>query len=385
VSEQTRSKRYRTYRGGNVRVDDPDAARFSFGAPPAAPPRQNGAAPPREGLPGRKVATVSPRRTLPIGWKKLVALVLGALLILLVVWLIVGYRAFSSEVAKANARLPAKTKAALTPGGGMLSDPNVTLVLGSDSRGKGTSARADSILLMRTDPGKHTVSMLSIPRDMWVSIPGHGRAKINAAYAYGGTPLLIRTIRAFTGLPINHVVLVDFSGFEDLIDSIGGITINNPTRIVGQGTFDGIHWVFPKGQIHLGGRWALGYARIRHTTNPQDSDISRTERQQRVMQAIAHDLVKPTSLFNLPSIGRAIARPLATDLSANELLEMGWLKFRSQRTVQCHLGGTPQVEDGQDAIVSDPQNRQVVQMYLGKVAPLPAPRGQIYAPGCTVS
>jgi len=95
--------------------------------------------------------------------------------------------------------------------------------------------------------------------------------------------------------------------------------------------------------------------------------------------------VKPTNIFRLPTIGRAVAKPLATDLSANELLEMGWVKWRSQKTVQCHLGGSPQVIGGQDVITSDPQNKQVVGMYLGTVAPLPAPKGQIYAPGCTVS
>lgn len=382
MSEQTKSKRYKVYRGGSARNDDPDAARFRFGEPGpatvAAPPQ-----PPQ--LPGRDVATAQPPRRFGIGWKRGILIALGVILVVLVAWVYMGYRAFAGEVEKANKRLDKRTEAALVPGGSMLSDPNVTLVLGSDSRGKGTSARADSILLMRTNPDKHTVSMLSIPRDMYVQIPGHGLSKINAAYAFGGTPLLIRTIRSFTGIPVNHVVLVDFSGFEDLIDAMGGVTINNPRKIVGTGTFDGIHWVFPKGNIHLGGRWALGYARIRHTTNPQDSDVSRTERQQQVMNAIARTLVKPTNIFRLPTIGRAVAKPLATDLSANELLEMGWVKWRAQKTVQCHLGGSPQVIGGQDVITSDPQNKQVVGMYLGTVAPLPPPKGQIYAPGCTVS
>lgn len=383
MSEQTKAKRYKVYRGGAVKTDDPDAARFRFGE--AAP--QTAAPPPQPPvLPGRDVASAQPPgRLRRIGWKRGILLVLGVILVVLVAWVYFGYRAFAGEVEKANKRLDKRTEAALVPGGSMLSDPNVTLVLGSDSRGKGTSARADSILLMRTDPGKHTVSMLSIPRDMYVVVPGHGQMKINAAYAYGGTPLLIRTIRSFTGIPVNHVVLVDFSGFEDLIDAIGGVTINNPRRIVGTGTFDGIHWVFPKGDIHLGGRWALGYARIRHTTNPQDSDVSRTERQQQVMNAIAHTLIKPTNIFRLPTIGRAVAKPLATDLSANELLEMGWVKWRAQKSVQCHLGGNPEVVGGEDVIVSDPQNRQVVGMYLGTVAPLPAPKGEIFAPGCTVS
>src|ERR671935_1366 len=82
-------------------------------------------------------------------------------------------------------------------------------------------ARADSILLVRTDPGKHLISMLSIPRDLYVPIPGHGTNKINAAFAYGGPPLLIRTVNQLTDLKVNHVVLVDFSGFRDLIDKLG--------------------------------------------------------------------------------------------------------------------------------------------------------------------
>ena len=148
--------------------------------------------------------------------------------------------------------------------------------------------------------------------------------------------------------------------------------------------FDGYKWHFGKGTIHLDGRHALAYARIRHTTNPQDSDITRTEREQLVMQALERHLVSVSSLLNLPSIGRDLARPLATDLSANELLGLGWIKFRSSRTLECHLGGTPQVIGGQDVILSSEQNPSVVQMFLGQQAPLPAPKGQIYDPGCLV-
>ena len=156
--------------------------------------------------------------------------------------------------------------------------------MGSDSRGRSalSGARADSILLVRTDPGKHLISMLSVPRDLYVPIPGHGENKINAAFAFGGPPLLIRTVNRLTDLKVNHVVIVDFTGFRDLIDDLGGITIVNPTKVVSSQSFDGHGWQFGKGPIHLDGRRALAYARIRHTTNSADSDISRTERQQRV-------------------------------------------------------------------------------------------------------
>jgi len=341
---------------------------------------------PSGGLPGRPVATTAPGRRFPIGWKKAVLLGLGLLLVLLLIWVYLGYRAFAQEVERANKRVDAKTRAALTPAGSMWRDPQVTLVLGSDGRGSASigSARADSILLVRTDPGKHTIYMLSIPRDMRVPIAGHGDEKINASLAFGGPPLLIRTIKSFTGLPVNHVTAVAFKGFQELIAAMGGLTIQNPSRIVSSQPFGGKDWVFAKGEIHLNGRNALAYARIRHTTNPADSDITRTERQQRVLQAIAHQLVSPTSILHLRSIGGAVAKPLATDLSAMELIAMGWIKFRAQRTVECHLGGTAQFVDGEAVLVPSPANRAVIQAFLGQAAPPRQPKGTLFDPGCTI-
>jgi polyisoprenyl-teichoic acid--peptidoglycan teichoic acid transferase len=340
-------------------------------------------------LPGRRVAQPGPpRRRFPIGWKRGILLAFGVVVVGLAAWLYIGYRAFSSEMAKANARVPKRARAALSPASGsILTTPQISLIMGSDSRGQSAiaGARADSILLFRTDPGKHLISMLSVPRDLWVTVPGHGSAKINAAFAWGGPSLLIRTVSHFTGLPVNHLVLVDFGGFKELIDSVGGVTVQNPYKLVSSEPFDGYYWHFAKGRIHMDGRHALAYSRIRKTTDPRDSDITRTERQQRVMQALAHQLTSPWNVFHLRAIGQDIARPLSTDLTARDMLELGWVKFRSGRTLQCHLGGTGEFIDGQDAIAPSPQNLSVVQMFLGKQAPQPPTPGSLLAPGCTIT
>jgi polyisoprenyl-teichoic acid--peptidoglycan teichoic acid transferase len=399
VADSKPTKPYRTYRGGRVGPNDPDSARFDFGAGSgtATPPRPltpeglpRPGAPPREPvLPGRTVATPGDRppggiRRWP--WKRIVAIAVPVVIVAFFGWLYLGYRSFSNEVAKANKRLNKATLAALKPAGNILTSPEISLIMGSDSRTSNAiaGARSDSILLVRTDPSKHLISMLSIPRDLDVPIPGHGTSKINASFSYGGPPLLIRTVDKLTGLGVNHMVLVDFTGFRDLIDSLGGVTLYNPYKIVSSQPFDGLIWHFGRGTIHLDGRHALAYARIRHTTNPRDSDITRTERQQRVVQALMRKLVTPSSLLNLPSIGRDIAKPLATDLSANELIAMGWIKFRASRTLQCHLGGTATSIGGQDVLQPSEQNAAVIQMFLGNQAPQPAAKGQLFAPGCTV-
>jgi polyisoprenyl-teichoic acid--peptidoglycan teichoic acid transferase len=399
VADSKPTKSYRTYKGGRAGRDDPEAARFNFGgggSGTAAPPRPRTPEGMRrpdyrgpDALPGRPVATPGgqpPRSFLRRRWKRILAIGIPVCFLLFAGWLYLGYRSFSNEITKANQRLNKATLAALQPAGNIMTSPQISMIMGSDSRGASalSGARSDSILLVRTDPSHHLISMLSIPRDLDVEIPGHGTDKINAAFAFGGPPLLIHTVDKYTGLPVNHMVLVDFTGFKDLIDSLGGVTIDNPYKIVSSQPFDGLIWHFGKGPIHLDGRRALAYARIRHTTNPRDSDITRTERQQRVTQALMHQLVTPSSLLHLPSIGRDLAKPLATDLSAPELIAMGWIKFRASRTLECHLGGVPESIGGQDVLQPSERNAAVIGMFLGKQAPQPAPKGELYSPGCTV-
>jgi LCP family protein required for cell wall assembly len=205
-------------------------------------------------------------------------------------------------------------------------------------------------------------------------------------------------VRDLTGLPINHVAVVDFSTFPDVIDELGGITINVPKQIVSN-RFDcplksqaecdrWKGWRFGKGPQTMDGRRALVYARIRENQlDPEESDLTRGGRQQQVVQAVADKMVSFTGFLRLPFVGDDVVRPLATDLTATELLELGWVKFRAADdvTLRCRLGGVATEIEGVFYLVGSEENVSVVAMVTGEAAPQPPPPNQgLFAPGCTV-
>jgi LCP family protein required for cell wall assembly len=247
------------------------------------------------------------------------------------------------------------------------------------------------MIVLRTDPEHHRLYYLSILRDLRVEIPGYGTQKINAAFQIGGPALAIRTVRAVTGLPINHVVTVDFADFQALIDELGGITVDVPAPILSN-KFDCPYkparcaswpgWRFPKGEQTLDGRRALVYSRIRENRlNPADSDASRAGRQQQVVQAITGKISSPGTLIKMPFMGDDLLKPVATDLSPWQLLQLGWVKFRAGTTIHCRLGGIP----SGGYILRDEEAANVLLMVEGKAAVQPPLRGNLYGSGCSDS
>jgi LCP family protein required for cell wall assembly len=391
-------KPYRVYRGGRTKGKVPAPPRPGRPGTKRAP--GDGGAPPDGRVeyhgPGAK-----PKRR-RFGWGRRIALGIIILLLLVIAWGVTSFLAFRNGAQDANARLDPNTRLALTEQSGLLlSHPTTILLLGTDHNklgGREGDRHSDSIMLVRTDPSRHRLSYLSIPRDLRVAIPGSGVSKINAAFQIGGPTLALKTITEFTGIPVNHVVIVDFADFQDLIDSIGGIDVNVPARIVSN-RFDCPYateqrcqqwegWRFRKGQQHMDGRRALVYSRIRENRlDPSESDVTRGERQQRVLQAISSKLTSPRTLVKLPFMGDELAKPLATDLSAGQLAQLGWVKFRSSsgRSLHCRLGGTGSFAGGQSVIEPSEDNRNVLAMFLGRSAPQPpAPGSGPYGPGCVV-
>jgi LCP family protein required for cell wall assembly len=187
--------------------------------------------------------------------------------------------------------------------------PAVALVIGSDHRyvdGK-DPGRSDTLMLIRTDPSTHTVSMLSFPRDLRVDIhcPGHPTfaAKINAAYATCGPSGSVETIKALTNVPINYLIAVNFVGFIDVVNKLGGVYIDVDRRYFNNhtGPFGYAAINLEAGYQKLNGKQALDFVRYRHT----DSDLFRNARQQLFVRAVKEQLAR-FSKFHVPSILRSI-------------------------------------------------------------------------------
>ncbi len=323
----------------------------------------------------------------------------AAILLVLLVWGVTAWLAVRSGVKAANDRLEPGTRAVLAPQDGLLlSHPTTILLLGTDHSQHATREglrHSDSILLVRTEPKFNRIAYLSVPRDLLVDVPGFGRDRINVAYQIGGAPLALRTVRGYTGIPINHVAIVDFSRFESLIDALGGITIDVPAPIQSK-PFDCPYtaercarwagWRFAKGEQELDGRRALVYARIRvNQLDANETDITRGERQQTVLQAIASGLTSPGTLARMPFLGDEVLRPLATDISTWQFVQLGWRKFRADKALRCRLGGDDLNIGGRAVLSPVEENRNVVAMFMGVSAPQPAlPGSGPFAPGCIV-
>jgi LCP family protein required for cell wall assembly len=230
--------------------------------------------------------------------------------------------------AQTQEGVSAETERALSSEGSLFTGSNI-LVLGSDVRtgesidkSQSGPGRSDTIMLVHSAFG--SVRKLSIPRDVEVDIPGHGINKINAAYALGGPALTIETVESFLGhgLKVNHLVEVDFKNFPDFIDSLGGVTVNNKSRICSP-PFDnfwkGLH--FKKGEIDLNGRRALGYARVRkNSCAPAEDDRDRAARQQQVLSAIGSQVKSPSTFVRLPWVSWHAPRTLRTDMNGVQLM-----------------------------------------------------------------
>jgi LCP family protein required for cell wall assembly len=205
--------------------------------------------------------------------------------------------------------------------------PATALVVGYDRRageGKGVESRSDTVMLVRADPETKSISMLSFPRDLFVEIHCPNRAtfgaRINQAYAECGTRGTLETVRKVTGLPINYLITVNFRGFRQLVDAVGGIWIDVDRRYFndrggdfGYATIN----LFP-GYQKLGGYQALDFVRYRHT----DSDLYRVARQQLFVKAFKNQVKASTGPFEVPRVVKTITENVEVGQGGGKELDL---------------------------------------------------------------
>jgi LCP family protein required for cell wall assembly len=254
------------------------------------------------------------------------------------------------------------------------------LLLGSDSRISAGdpsqwvagAQRTDAIMIMHVDAARTGATIMSIPRDSWVEIPGHGNAKINAAFSWGGPTLMVRTVEKYTHVRIDHVVMIDFEGFKALTDSLGGVTIN-----VAKATHDEAG-SFEAGPQRMDGATALRYVRQRH--NLPGGDFDRVQRQQNWIRSIMREALAKDSLTDIPTMTDVLSdvtKAIATDegFSFGQMRDLVWsmrhVHENGVRFFTAPVKGTGWSPDGKQSIVLLDQKKNaglwaaVVQDNLG--------------------
>jgi LCP family protein required for cell wall assembly len=321
--------------------------------------------------------TVVPRRGLP-KWLKLTIVTL--LVVANVGALGMLWAVSTGQDVLAQASTDVEVVRELTTATG---DSLVFLVVGSDSRegldslenfGRAGGQRGDVIMLVRLDQATGSAQMLSIPRDLWVDIPGNGMGKINAAYSYGGPSLMVQTIRENLGIEVNHYVEVGFVGFTSMVDELGGIemTFPYPARDVSSGLD------VEAGTQIVDGDTALAYARSRKYQEYQNgnwvgveaSDIGRTQRQQEVVKALLTEMKSPGSIAEAGQIAGSLARYMTIDatLADSSVAGLAW-DFRGLLTGGIDGHTLPVYGDsvGGAAVVraAEPDASAMIEEFLG--------------------
>ncbi|KMY31834.1 LCP family glycopolymer transferase [Lysinibacillus xylanilyticus] len=193
-------------------------------------------------------------------------------------------------------------------------DPFSVLMLGVDER-KNDSGRSDTMIVITVNPEKHTMKMLSIPRDTRTEIIGHNSVdKINHAYAFGGVPMAVNTVEHFLDIPIDYYVFVNMEGFLQIIDTIGGVTIDNDMDL----TYNTYH--YPKGEITLDGDNALIFSRIRYE-DPR-GDFGRQIRQRQIIEAVLKKASTPSILLKATDMLDVVGENVRMNFTMKDLIQL---------------------------------------------------------------
>ena len=327
----------------------PEAPLVATTAPPSPPRQPPRLPPPTTG--GRSFYRVrrNPLRVLgkAVMWLVVVALVAAGALVggvkLYFDYSVAAVRAHSPEVIDAQRELDAAPEAG---------QPATAIVIGYDKRAgeSGTGSRSDTVMLLRADPKKDTVTLLSFPRDLIVDIPGctghpPWRGRINEAYAYCGPRGTLTTVKELTGVPINYMITVNFRAFRAIVDRLGGVYMDVDRRYFNDNTGLGPGQTYAEinlkpGYQHLTGRRALDFVRYRHT----DSDLYRVVRQQEFVKAFKQQVSSNWSVFQLPGIVKTITENVEVAKGGKQALDSDEVISYARLAYELPAGNFQQVE-----------------------------------------
>ncbi|MEV4560561.1 LCP family protein [Kitasatospora sp. NPDC049285] len=297
-------------------------------------------------------------------WTLAVLLVLFGAGFGLLVWTADHYASSVARIPNAFPSVPASAQPPPVPHAGQ-----TFLLVGLDARadqpttGQNAKApawqvgaqRSDTMMLMHISADRKSVTVVSIPRDTLVPIPGHGKSKINAAYSWGGPALMVQTVQDLTKIRIDHVAVIDWNGFRALTDAIGGVDITIPRTIEAKG--DAREWL--AGTHHMDGAEALLYVRERHGL--PNGDLDRTKRQQNFLRALMLQTMNSGTLSSparLTGLLQSVGDVVSVDdrLSNTDLYDLAW-SLRAVRPDGVHFMNAPfggfDTVDGQSVVLMD--------------------------------
>lgn len=233
-------------------------------------------------------------------------------------------------------------------------DPFSVLLLGVDQR-EGDKGRSDTMIVLTVNPALESVKMLSIPRDTRTEIIGRGtQDKINHAYAFGNEEMSMATVENFLDIPIDYYIKVNMEGFQDIVEAVGGVTVNSSSSF----TQDGHQ--FSEGQINLTGEQALSYVRMRK--NDPKGDFGRQERQRQVIQGVINRGASFNSLTRFDDIFGALGKNVRTNMSFDDMMDIQKNYKEARHNIdQLQLSGKGQKIDGiYYQIISDEEKQPII-------------------------
>lgn len=219
------------------------------------------------------------------------------------------------------------------------SEPISILLMGVDARNGSTSGRTDTMIVATINPETESTKMVSIPRDTYTEIIGRGnKDKITHAYAFGGADMAMNTVENFLNVPIDYYATINFEGFEDIVDAVGGVTVENDFAFSDNG------YDFPEGEIEMDGEKALTYVRMRKE-DPR-GDLGRNERQRQVLEAVANKGQSVTSITRIGDYLDVVEENVRTNMTFDDMKDLRSNYFSARNDIE-----NINFENGQDRTI----------------------------------